>query len=747
LFPSRPPRPGRCRAFRSLCGVLLLTSLARAQEPEEPARPRIGLVLSGGGARGAAHLGVLKVLEELRIPVDMIAGNSMGALVAGIYAYGYSPAEMEKRVAEIDWPLVLSDASLREARTFRRKQDDLRFQIRTTLGFRLQDFEFVLPKGLIAGHRTGFLLWSLVPEAYETDDFDRLRIPYRAVACDIGTGETVVLRKGELARVMSASMAIPGVFAPVVIDGRELVDGMVVNNIPIDLAREMGADVVIAVDIGTPLLEAKQIRSLLDVTNQMVGILLQKNIDAQLASLTDADTLLRPDLGDISSASFDRVADAIRIGEEFARAHADELRRYSVSEEEYARYLEKQRRPPGDFPYIDRITVENDSRIADEVILAAISTEAGERLDPERLQGDLERIYGLEEFERVGIRLRETAPGHVEVTLVARAKSWGPSYLNFGLELEDDFQGNTSYALGARYTMRLLNSSGAEWRNEAQIGEPIRFLSEFYQPLAAGSPLFVAPLAEFVYTPFDVFVNHRKVGEYDVAAGQGGGDLGAHLGNWAELRLGYRRTVGHADPDIVTIPADGFSFDDGYLRAGLEIDTLDNTHFPTAGTHVSAEYAWADDSLGADDDYQRLEIAAGHAVSFGSNTLIAAADYGTALGGGNLPVFREVRRGGFVSLSGFQPNELTGQHGVTAKLIGYHRVSGSPLDLFGMPVYVGGSIETGSVTNDRSELLDELVLAGSFFLGVDSPLGPIYVAYGLAEGGNDSAYLFVGRTF
>ncbi|HEX6811991.1 MAG TPA: patatin-like phospholipase family protein [Planctomycetota bacterium] len=724
--------------------LLVVSQHANGQEPTAAKRPKIGLVLSGGGARGAAHVGVLKVLEELRIPVDLLAGNSMGSLVGGIYAYGYSPAEMEKILEEINWPQLLSDKSLREDRAFRRKQDDLVCQIDATFGFR--DFEFVLPKGLVAGYYTGNLLKNIVLQRQPSIDFDKLRVPYRAVATDIVSGEQVVLASGDLARAMAASMAIPGAFAPVVIDGHQLVDGMVVNNVPIDIVKQMGADVVIAIDIGTPLLEAEQIRSLLNVTEQMIGILMQKNVDAQLAKLTAEDTLLQPDLGDITSTSFDRTAEAIAIGEKAARAIVERLRRYSVPEAEYRLFLERQRRPAIEYPIIDRIELENDSKLADAVVLALVETQVGERLDPARLQLDFDRIYGLEDFERVTFELHETTPGHAELKLITVAKPWGPNYVKFGLNLEDDFRGDAAYSLSVRYTMRTLNELGAEWRNEIQIGEPIRLLSEFYQPVDYATRWFVAPQVGYEIEEVNAFQSGVKVGEFDTNVGWIGADVGRNLGNVAQLRFGVSRAWGEVDPDITTTPIQKFSFDDGGLRASLEVDTLDNTHFPTAGWHATAKWSNGLEDLGADAEYDRLEATVQHAQTFGRNTFLLSADVGSAIDG-TLPVYQLVTRGGFLNLSGFQRNELVGQAGAAARLIAYRRIAGTQFATFGMPVYVGGSIETGNVTDDRSELFKDLKLAGSLFVGSDTPLGPIYLGYGVAEGGNEALYFFIGQSF
>lgn len=727
-----------------LLAVLAGPPVSAQSAPTDPAaRPRIGLVLSGGGARGAAHIGVLKVLEELRIPIDALAANSMGALVGGGYAYGRSPAELAKTLTGIDWSIALSDRPARRDLSFRRKEDSLNFLIDLTFGY--TDFRIVLPKGLVQGNYTGNVLRFMTTEAHALRHFDDLPIPYRAVATEIGTGNQVVLDSGSLPQAMAASMAIPGVFAPVEIDGRELVDGMVVNNIPIDVGRAMGVDVIIAVDIGTPLLKPEEITSLLEVTSQMISILMQKNIDERLALLTDDDLLISPDLGDITSTDFERVAEAIDVGEQAARAVANELRRFSVSEAEYAAYLQRQRRPPTAYPLIDRVVVENRSNLADEVITSRLETRAGVPFDPETLRRDINRIYGLDEFDRVTFDIQKH-DGLTQLRLLVVARSWGPNYLRFGLNITDDFDGNAAYGFAVNYTARSINRLGAEWRNDLSLGREIRVRSEFYQPLDPRSRFFVAPSGEFRDLNIDQFAAGSRVAELDVQFGQVAFDVGTRLGDLAELRVGLHRSWGRADVESSATPMPNIDFEDGVLAASLVVDDLDNPNFPSAGGVLASEYVMSVDGLGADDDYQRFEASAAYAVTLANTTFLAVANFGTELEG-DLPVYRQHQRGGFLDLSGFNERELVGQHAAVFSLVNYTLLTGERADVFGMPVYLGGSIETGNVVNRRSQLFNDLVLAGSVFLGVESILGPVYFGYGMAEGGHDSLTLFIGRTF
>jgi NTE family protein len=373
------------RRFRHAALAAVLVLLGGAAGAQEPAAggERIGLVLSGGGARGCAHVGVLKVLEELRVPVHCITGTSLGSIVGGFYAYGLSPDRLEQEMTRSGnrrpWGLLLQDQPLRSQRTFRRKQEDYEFLVDIGLGFR--DGEFRLPKGLVQGQNLELELLGLSTGAHALGSFDELPIPFRAVAVELRTGKRVVLERGNLAMAMRASMSLPGILAPAVLDGVELLDGGLVDNVPIALAREMGATRLIVVDIGTPV-EIDEVNSALAVSSQMVQIMGQQNVDDSLALLQPSDVFIQPDLGDITSADFGRAAESIEIGEAAARAAADRLRELALGETEYATYLAAQRRQVAPVT-IHEVQIDNRSGLGDALIRARVEVEPGHVLDVE----------------------------------------------------------------------------------------------------------------------------------------------------------------------------------------------------------------------------------------------------------------------------------------------------------------------------------------------------------------------------
>ncbi|KTC33359.1 hypothetical protein AO265_16100, partial [Pseudomonas sp. ABAC61] len=476
--------------MRRLLSCLLLCLLPLITQSAEPPRPKIGLVLSGGAARGLAHVGVLKALEEQGIRIDAIAGTSMGAVIGGLYASGYQIDELEKLALGIDWKQALSDAPPREDVPFRRKQDDRDFLVKQKLSFR-DDGSLGLPLGVIQGQNLALLLESKLAHASDTRDFDQLPIPFRAVATDIATGEKVVFRKGHLPQVIRASMSIPAVFAPVELDGRLLVDGGMTDNIPLDVAREMGVDIAIVVDIGTPLRSRQQLNTVVDVLTQSITLMTRRNSEEQLAALHKGDVLIQPALSAFGVTDFGRAQEIIDAGYRATRildARLAPLRR----EHPQPAQLTAARQPSQRTPIINRIKVENDSKVSDDVIRYYIRQHIGEPLDLGRLETDMGTLYGLDFFEQVQYRVIHKGQDNTLV-ISARGKRSGTDYLRLGLSLSDDLRGDSAFNIGASYRMNGINSLGAEWLTRLQIGDRQELYSEFYQPLDAGSRYFVAP--------------------------------------------------------------------------------------------------------------------------------------------------------------------------------------------------------------------------------------------------------------
>jgi NTE family protein len=536
------------------CGAVAPTaSLAQSPSADTPQRPRIGLALSGGGARGAAHIGVLKVLDELRVPVDCVAGTSMGAVIGGSFAAGTTPAEMEKVIQKTDWNEVFTDRPPRAEISSRRKQDDYKNLFAPEFGFR--DWSVLLPKGVVAGVNIESFLRYLTEPSSNVQNFAQLPIPFRAVAADIESGQAVILDHGSLALAMRASMSIPGAVSPVEIDGRLLVDGGIANNLPIDIARKTCGDVIIAVNISTPPLTRADITSALSIVVQLINFLGKDTVDRQIAGMTERDVPSAPELGDISPGSFERQGEAVRIGEAAAWQMADSLRRYSLPPEQYAAL-----RPGGartGLGKVDEIRFEGIERTNREVLAALVESKPGEELDEGKVNADLRRIYGRGDFEAVNYSIeRDSAGGSPALVIKVREKEIGPDYLRFGLALASDFKGDAYFNALVQYRRTWLNKFGAEWVTNAQIGQNTYLFTEFYQPVEERGRFFVAPYASYGQYTRGVFVGADRVAEYQVRQGLGGLDLGAALGTWGEARLGpvWRSIDAYVDTGSPALP-------------------------------------------------------------------------------------------------------------------------------------------------------------------------------------------------
>lgn len=712
----------------ALLALALVTAGAAAQEPEP--RPRVGLVLSGGGARGIAHIGVLQVLEELRVPVDCVAGTSMGAIVGGLYAYGLSPDELEQRMTSIDWDHLLQDYPSRSDLAIRRKQEEYSFLVQARVGIR--DGQIALPKGLIQGQNLGLLLDQLAIEAHDLDSFEELPIPFRCIATDIADGSRIVLERGDLPLAMRASMALPGIFAPVEWEEHLLVDGFLVDNLPVEAARGMGAQRLIAVDIGTPPLEREEIRDLLGITTQMVSILLERNVREAIASLGPEDFLLKPELGDLTVADFERSPELIRIGREWARKHARELARFSVPAEEYERWRSRQRRTPRPMPLLAEVRVETTPLISPKIVEALLRTRPGAPLDLVRLREDLERVYGTDLFEKVRFRLLEQADGRSVLVIQADEKSWGPGYLRFALNASSDFSGQGAFSAGLNYTRTSIGDSGAEWRMRAFLGSETSLAFEWFQPLAVQRTLFVAPVVGYDRFPLQSEINGQVD---DIVVDYTGAmlDLGAHVGGWCETRFGLEGAWGEVD--IENGPSE--HFDDVGLRATVEIDTLDSAMLPSSGVRAVARWRRSFEELGSDADSAVVDLTGYGAATFAEQTLGLLAKV-QAESDGETPIQQSFTIGGLFRVSGLGPIVTGGPEGALASLLTYRNVTG--------PVYLGGSFEAGGVWDGWDTIDSEaVVLGGTVFGAVVTPIGPIYLGYGWAEEGERAAYLVVGQ--
>jgi NTE family protein len=706
---------------------------------EKESRPKIGLALSGGGARGGAHVGILKALEEMNIPVDYIAGTSMGAIIGGLYAAGYTAAEVEQILIETDWKKGLTDKPARGDRTMRKKDLERQFLIPFRVGFNKGKFQF--PLGAIEGQHLDQMFSQLLLPVVDIDDFDKLPIPFRAVATDLVTGEEVVLSSGSLPNALRASMSVPGVFAPVTIDDRMLVDGGMANNLPISVVRAMGADIVIAVDISTPLLTEEQLTSFLSVTEQLSGFLTRRNTDLQIQSLGAEDILIIPELGDFSSSDFEGAEEIVHLGYEAALASEERLA--LLARADYGALVHRNTEEQSEY-IVHFVDLDNDSVLNDELIRSRLAVDLGQPINLGALDESVDRIYSLDVFESVTYDLVRNDQGEQGVVIHASPRSWGPNYFQLGLELSSDFSESSNFKLGAAYTRNALNSLGGELRVVGSIGRQDEISFDFYQPIDLKANWYVRPQffwrrQNYSYWEEDVNTADLRIGALGASFG-----FGRNLGTTDRLSLSYEFSRG--DADVVTGDL-GFPFDDririGEIRPEYFHDSLDNLHFPGSGMLHRLSYLYAAEELGANSDFQQLFGGGTFAFSHNRNNLVLNYAGGYSFDD-DAPFERWFRLGGLGRLSGLAPDQLSGRQMILGNLAYYRRLNS--MDLF--PTYAGFSLEAGNIwefSNDVS--LGDLRYSASVFIGADSPIGPVYLAYGHSDNGDNAIYFYLGNPF
>ena len=742
-----------------LGAALLMSSswgadVAPAPDAIPTIRPRICLVLSGGGARGMAHIGVLKILEELKVPIDCIAGTSMGAVVGGLYATGMSAQQIESTIRSVDWQEAFRDAPPRRDLAFRRKQDDRNFLVRLPLG--LKHGQILLPKGFIQGQKLQETLRQLTLPFSNTTNFDSLPTPFRAVATDLETGSAVLLDRGDLAVAMRASISAPGVFAPVESQGRLLVDGGLAENLPVDVARQMHADILIVSDVSFPLQPRAALDSALSISNQMLAILVRKDADRQRATLGPQDVLIEPILGAASSTDFTAANNTITSGENAARLALDKLKVLGVGDVAYRDYMARRAAREPDLPEIKFVRVDPQSKRYEKTILAEMKPLIGKPLDLDAVGTRITDLYGLGNFETLDYSLVKGQNGNADddddagLELRARRKSWGPNYVRFGLNLQDDFQGNSRYNAAARFILTELDDLGAELLTDVQVGSDPKVVSEFYQPLNASRTWFIAPSLRIEARDLQIFSRNVQVADFRDREAEADFDVGTNLGNWGEIRAGFHRTNGatrehFGDPTLVES-----SYNNGELFFKFSYDKLDNVHFPRDGQSFTFQWDANRTDLGADFASDKIQADWLTARSSGRNTVLFWASAGSTVDGNikptALPDFFSL--GGFFNLSGLAPQSLIGPHYAIARGIYFRKISRGGEGFFEFPVYVGTSLEIGNVWQHRGDMSFESANKdASLFIAFDTYLGPVYLGSGYDTAGHSAYYLFLGRTF
>ncbi len=727
---------------------------ARAQQ-----RACVALVLGGGGARGGAHLGVIEQLERQQIPIDLVVGTSIGAFIGGLYASGHSAAQIEKKLQHTPWAEGFRDRVYRDEMPLRRKEQSDNYPVNLDLGVSADGVK--LPKGILSGQALAEILQGTFGVFANLNHFDQLPVPFRAVATDLLTQQEVILSQGSLVQAVQASMSIPGVVRPLELDGRLLVDGGVVNNLPISVARQLGVDRIIAVSIDSPLLRREQIESAFSITEQLTSFLVRAGVQQQLQLLTDNDLLLQPDLVEISTLDFGNIDKAIISGRQSAIRFVQALAGFSQPQRIYRDWFSRFAQHSNQPITIDHIALQNQSRLSDELLLARLQLTPGQAYTERSLRRGLRQLYGLDTFERVSQQLSADELGNTVLNVSATEKSWGPGYANFRLMFEDDFRTTHLYQLAASYTRTNLSAWGAEWRVELALGSNKYVGTELYWPLA-GSGFYT--LADYQL--------RRNIQALQDDNGLSAGELknnenalqfatGWNISDHARLQLGWVWRDGR-----YLLPgqyAEQLGWPDiNYRRHGpaLEFiwDTLNSRSFPTRGIRLSSNYRFMhDDVLNQNTDSISSSVELLAAKSWQRHTLRTHWQFEQYQADQvDILALEQYSLGGFLNLSGYAPNSLYGSQIQFGSLAYLYRLNQPRISFINTPLYLGASIERGRVRKDvfgasgGTDATDWL-WAGSMFVGWDTPLGPLYFGVGLAQDGqsgqHDAVYLSFGQSY
>ena len=739
----------RCRFawVAMLCLCVVMPALGQSTAPPSANRC-IGLVLGGGGARGAAHIGVLEVLEREHIPVCRISGTSMGSIVGGMYAAGYTPQEMDSIISELDWNDLFSDNPARGELPMRRKDADFRYLLDFEVGYKKG--HIITPAGVVQGQKLLLLLRRLLLSTWNVHDFDQLPIPFRAIATDIVAGKPVVFGSGDLALSIRSSMSVPGAFAPTNVDGQLLVDGGLMDNVPIDVARSMGATQLIVVNVSSPLLQREQLSNPVAVLNQMVSALMEEKTQRQLDTLGANDVLITPALGDMSASEFNRGAEAIAIGRAAAEAALPRLKALAASPGEWSHFIAQHRQREFDPGLVAFLKVDATHTETAKYVDERLTKDVGKPFDPKQLESQIGSIYGQGNYQQIDYRLQQDGKDR-GLLIIPRDKPWGPIYGKLGFELDDDFQGRSEYLLSAEVTATNLNRLGAEWRNTLWAGRIGGVATEFYQPFWQGAGGYVMPYALLRSEDYPVFTSdgNQQLAEYRIKRRYLGLETGWSPSSYWRVLAALQR--GHDDGELrignpVDFPASQAA-QYSMVKAGLDWDSLDNAQFPSHGTRAELDYEWYRPWLGGQVKADVVKLSADWVPDFGMADsryhLLVGVRASSALNNEN---FFETQGflGGFLNLSGYPERSLNGNQSFLGRAVLYRR-TGQMDALFSTPISIGTSLEAGNTWQSRSQVrLDSLIYAGSLFLGVQTPLGPLFLGYGYAQGGHNSVYLTFG---
>jgi NTE family protein len=732
---------------RLLCIVLLcLFSSAGAQDvpvsaPETAPRPRIGLALSGGGALGIAEVGVIRWMEENHIPVDRIAGTSMGSIIGAMYATGMTPAEIQDFAEKLDWDKAfLPEPTYREL-SYRRKQDRREFLVNAPLGLK---HGLSGPNGFNSGQGVGLLLDRIAFADWDVATFDDLPIPFRCVATDMISGEAVVLRDGPLAQALRASMALPGVFTPVEMNGRVLADGGMVQNIPVETVRAMDADFVIGVELHVPPGDPSQLQSLTGVLGRAVDVMITQN---ERRSLALANAKISVDMTGFDMNDYSDVKKLIALGYKTAADQSAALLPYAIRDDaEWQQYLANRRArkhvPPGK---IEKIEVTGADSDTDSRIQHELNKHERGSLSLDKLDAQLTHVAGEGQFDRLGYE-GFTQNGVPALRVTAHEKSYGPPFVDLAVNVDGSGVAAFDFSAGGRITFMDIAHHGGEWRNTFLFGSSNLAATEFYQPIAE-SPVFIAPYVFASKFARNSFTGTTRVAIFGDERAGGGLDLGYDLRR-SEFRIGYESFSGKLSPLVGSAGLPIVSGSTGEFRARYVWDGQDSPSVPGRGSRIVTTVSRVLQSPGLLHPIGQIEIETSNFVAVSPKTSIFLLAAGGSTFRGTAGPFQVFALGGPFRLGAYLPQEFLGNHYAYSAL-GFRREIYRLPQIVGRRIYWGGWYEAGTAFGTATNESGPVVVRGTANLGViaDTFIGPIAIAGSVSPTGQSRINFSIGHVF
>lgn len=747
-----------------LLSIVFTTGICAASGTPTHA-PKICVVLSGGGARGFAHIGVLRYLEQHHIPVHCIAGTSMGAVIGGLYASGLSADDIEQKMNAVNLRDMALDIVARKDLTQTLREDDEKYPIAGTFG--LNKNGITLPLGAIQANQFLQLLHNLTAHIPPDLPFDQLPIPLRVVATDLESGNMVVFDKGPLHMAIRASMAAPGVFAPVEINGRLLTDGGLVRNLPVDIARSMSADVIIAVNIGTPLLPRDDLRSFLNISRQMMNILTEQNVNEQKKLLLPTDVLIDPDLGNIGFMDFDQDVAAAEIGYHGAQASQAQLAALELPAAEYDAQQKARPKTVLQDVRIAFVDVHSSGKIPAEDIRRQLNIEVGSIYDSDQINRRIEPLINSRQFDSLTQSLVQQGDAY-GVKIDATERSWGPNFVRFGLAMSSGFEGQSGFELQIGHRLPWLTDSGLEWRNDLELGTIDAIRSELRQPLTIREGVYLAPYLNLQQKPLKLYSDNTPVAEYNMNTTQAGLDLGLPIGEFSrtgEMRVGGIAThynlspkmgvlvLQQNDEQVSTSNLPWVKMNEYAIHARYTVDQLDTPVFPQDGYLIGAEFFGGVNQDQSDTTaiethsdlraFQQLTVNGTWAQSVQEHSINISMAAGARKQSGSAIPGIGLSLGGFQRLTAYQPDQFTGDYLLYGNATYLYRAL--KFGLAGEGAFIGTSLEIGNAASDKSEFeFSRLKKSLSVFVGANTFMGPTHFGLAVAPAGAFNLFLQLG---